>query len=310
MALTFTYSIYLWLLLSIPLLVIIHLVTMRAVKSKALKFANFEAISRITGRQIIPNNIGLLIMRIAIILLVVLAISRTTVSYVGQESDFNFVIAIDASSSMTATDIEPNRLEAAKEEALNFISSISGKSKIGIVSFSGSSFIRQELSDDLILVRNAINKMNIETVGGTDLGEAIVTSTNLLLRDEKAKVIILLTDGRSNVGVPLEDAIEYANLNDVIVYTIGIGTEEGGKIAGLEAISRLDEESLKTIAISTGGKYFAARDKESLRNAYNEIASSTKKRISTELTALFTLLVLILLILEWALANSKYRILP
>lgn len=310
MALTFTYSIYLWLLLSIPLLVIIHFVTMRAVKSKALKFANFEAISRVTGRQIIPNNIGLLIMRIAIILLVVLAISRTTVSYVGQESDFNFVIAIDASSSMTATDIEPNRLEAAKEEALNFISSISGKSKIGAISFSGSSFIRQGLSDDLILVRNAISKMNIETIGGTDLGEAIVTSTNLLLQGEKAKVLILLTDGRSNVGVPLEDAIEYASLNDVIVYTIGIGTEEGGKIAGLEAISRLDEESLKTIAISTGGKYFAARDKESLRNAYNEIASSTKKRISTELTALFTLLILILLILEWALANSKYRILP
>ena len=311
MALVFDIPFYLWFLFVIPLIFVLHAYSIKKIKKKALKFANFEAISRATGKRVYSKNFTLLVIRMLIVLFIVLAAAKTQVQYTGQSSDFDFVLAIDASSSMAAKDFFPSRLEIAKSEAINFINNIASKTNMGVVSFSGTSKIERQVTDDLAVVRSSIRGMEIKTTGGTDFGEAIQTSTNMLVQSNKAKVIILMTDGRNNVGVPISEAVNYATKNDVVVHTIGIATEEGGKIEGVEeAIFRLDEETLIAIALGTGGEYFRAADQDSLRLAYQNIASSTTRRITTDLSLIFLILALMLLILEWSLSNTKYRTLP
>ena len=163
----------------------------------------------------------------------------------------------------------------------------------------------------MALARSAIRNIDISNTGGTDMGEAIQTGTNMLIPQSKGKVLVLITDGRNNAGIPISQAVDYATKNDVVVYTIGMGTEEGGKIEGLEeAVFRLDEETLVAIAIGTDGEYFKVTDPGSLRQAYQNIGSSTTRRVTTDLSLLLLILALLLLILEWFLSSTKYRILP
>ncbi|MBI2667673.1 VWA domain-containing protein [Candidatus Woesearchaeota archaeon] len=313
MAVVFSNPLYLWFLLSVPLLIILHFISLKSLKRKALTFANFDAISRVTGQSLFTKNITLLSIRILILICIIFAISGTTLIYTGRSSDFDFILAIDSSSSMSATDFQPNRLEAAKESAVGFVDSLSSEAKIGLVTFSGTAFVESSLIEELGRIKSLVKNMQLRQVGGTNLGEAITTSVNLLLQSQKSKVIILLTDGRSNVGIPIQQAIDYANKNTVLVYTIGVATEEGGFIPELEggdALLRLDEQSLSQIATSTGGKYFRAVDKESLTNAYQQISSSTIRRVSTDLSLFFMVIAFSLLFIEWLLSTTKFKILP
>ncbi len=300
---------YLWFLLSIPLLIIIHFITEKTSRKRALKFANYEAIAKITGESIVSSNIVLLLIRVAVLGFIILAISGTVVYYVGPVTEADFVLAIDSSASMTANDIKPTRIEAAKTEAINFVNNLPGKSSIGVVSFSGSAFVDQELTDDISKVTGAIENIGIKSAGGSDLGEAIVISVNTLLESKKSKMLIILSDGQSNIGIPLEEAIKYANKNGVNIDTIGVGTKEGGKIAGLEVLSKLDEERLQSIALTSGGSYFRATDKESLAQAYKIISSTSEKRISKDISPLLVLASLVIIFLEWMLSSTKYRVL-
>ena len=301
---------YLWYFLTIPLLVAIHFITLSKVRGKVLQFANFVAIARITGMQPQQKNILLLLARISIIVFIVLAVAGTTIRYIGESTENDFVLAIDSSSSMLANDLEPTRIEAAKEAALLFIDSIPRKSRIALVSFSGTSFVKQALTDDQGVLRESLGNMGIEPVGGTDLGDAIITGTNLLLLSEKSKAVILLTDGRSNVGMNPLQAVEYANNNNINIYTIGVGTEEGGMPEGVNVTLTLDEETLEIIANETDGEYYRAESKEALNNAYSEIASSSRKKLSIDLTMYLMLMALVGVFLDWGMISTKYRRIP
>src|SRR3989344_2294049 len=125
MEITFTNPEYLWFLFVIPILILVHFAGLRSTRRKALKFANFEAIERVTGGQVLSKNLFLLTIRLIIVILFVLALAGTIYWYAGQGSDFDFVLAIDASNSMLATDLPPNRIEVAKIRAQEFISLIS-----------------------------------------------------------------------------------------------------------------------------------------------------------------------------------------
>ena len=128
----------------------------------------------------------------------------------------------------------------------------------------------------------------------------------------KPRVIIILTDGRSNIGIGLQRAIEYANNNNVIIDTIGIGTEEGYFIDVNESLGPLgvDNEELGFIANSTKGKFYNPKSNSELDNIYSEIAKSNKTKVSIELTFFLLCFILIALVLEWVLINTRYRILP
>lgn len=321
---TFANPIYLWTLLLIPIMILTHIYTLNHIRTAALKFSNFEAIERVSKgdflgkpyRGLFRNkNIFSLFLRLVVYTLLIFSVTGTTIWYSGKASDFDFVLAIDSSTSMLADDLGTNRLEAAKEAALNFVDSVVGKSNIGIVSFASTVFVDKEPISDREEIKNIINGLDVKEGGGTNIGDTLITSTNLLIdkkneESKKSKVIILLTDGQSNTGTPVDIAIDYAKTREVIVYTIGIGTEEGGKFLGLDVISKLDEAGLKKISDQTKGKYFRAENKDILKNAFNEIAAFKEKRISLDISWILLIIGLLLLVLEWILLHTLYRIVP
>lgn len=318
MEITFSNPVYLFFLVSIPFLIISHFFTMRYLKRRALKFANFEAIKRVTGgeKSVLKNstflstNILVLVNRIMIILLLVLAAAGTVLWTTGKISNSDYIIAIDSSSSMLADDFEPSRLAAAKEASIAFIDSLSARAQIGVVSFSGNAFIEQELTGDFGRAKEAVDNIKIRTVGGTNIGDTIITSANLLEKSEKSKVIILLTDGRSNVGTSVEEAISYAQEKNIKINTIGVATEQGGRFLRIDAVSRIDEPTLKAIASSTGGTYYPAADKATLIKAFRDATTSSTELISTKLSFIFLLIALALIFVEWGLISTKYKTVP
>jgi Ca-activated chloride channel homolog len=150
-------------------------------------------------------------------------------------------------------------------------------------------------------------------VGGTAIGDALVVGSNLFFsgkeNEDGSNVLILITDGQSNVGLDVVDAIPFLLDNNVLVHAIGIGTEEGGEFVG-EVVSRLDEGTLKFIAEETGGDYIRVGDAKELRVAFEDLAQLRVKRINKNLTVTLLLIGVILLLIEWALMNTKYRSLP
>lgn len=314
MEITFIYPYYLWFLVSIPILIVLHLVTVKFTKRRALLFANFEAIKRVgTGvihGRILSRNLLLLILRIFTLILLIFALAGTVVWHYGKSSDFDFVLAIDASGSMLADDFKPNRLGAAKNAAIKFVDAIVKNTHVGVISFSGTPFIKQRITKDLDKVKEAIKSINIEFASGTAIGDAIIAASNLLIDKERAKIIVLLTDGQSNVGTLVEEAIKYANDNHITIYTIGVATKSGGKFAEIKAISKLDETLLMNIAKLTGGEYYRAEDEKELDNAYKKIATTAKKKIPVKLTVPFLFIALSLILFEWFLINTKYRTIP
>ena len=311
-AINFSHPIYLWFLFSLPILIVSHTLAFNKTNKNALKFANFEAISRISGQQFIKKNVFLLVFRIIILFLIILSVSGTTITYIGKSTGSNYILALDTSASMLVEDIQPNRITAAKETLFSFLDFIPKQTKVGLVSFSGIVLIENQIETDFNKLKTSINKLDISQIGGTDIGNAIVTSTNMLIneKDEKSKVIILITDGQSNIGIPLENAIKYAIENNILINTIGIGSEQGGQFIGTDVVSKLDEDSLKFIAAQTDGNYYKAETKEKLKESFNKISKTSKKSISLELSFTFLFLALILILLEWGLINTKNKIIP
>jgi len=311
MNLIFNNPVYLWFFLSLPALIIVHFYTLRYAKGHALEFANFAALARVARTPVLSKNITLLVMRMFTLSCIILAVSGTVLWYSGLSSGKDFVLAIDTSSSMLAADFEPNRLEVAKISALEFLENIPSKTKVGVVSFSGTAFVALRPTDDFFKIKQAVNSIEVQQVGGTDLGEAIVTSSNLISSEEKENAIILLTDGRDNVGVQPFEAVNYANDNHVNVYTIGVGTEAGGLLEGTEhVVLTLDETTLKEIASRTNGKYYRAKTVGQLNKAYKEIADVSIQKVSLELTMPLILIALLASLIDWFLINTKHRRIP
>ncbi len=310
MRVTFLRPLYLTFLVSVPFFIVAHFLILKHVKRRALVFANFEVIERATGNQILNKNIVILIIRLFALVLFVFSAAGSILWYTGTPSNFDFVIAVDTSSSMLAKDFEPTRLEAAKNAAQEFVNQLPFQTRVGLISFSGSSFVEVQPTKDKGFVASKIGELGVKPVGGTDLSEALVTSTNMLTDIERAKSVILLTDGQSNVGAEPSFGAEYANDNGVTVHTIGMATEAGGQFARIEAISKLDEGTLRMISDNTGGRYFKAESEEQLKKAYKNIAETTRQKVSLNLQLPLLLAALTLLFIEWGLINTKYRTLP
>ncbi|MFH1641761.1 MAG: VWA domain-containing protein, partial [Nanoarchaeota archaeon] len=315
---------YLWILLLVPFIILTHIFTLRHVKSAALKFSNFEAIERVSKGEFLGKpygglfrnkNIFLLFLRVIVYTLIILSVAGITIWYTGEASDFDFILAIDTSTSMLADDFNVSRLEAAKEAATIFVDSVIGKSNIGVISFASTVFVDKEPIYNKGEVKKIIGQLNIKESGGTNIGDTLITAGNLLIRDQseknqKSKVIILLTDGQSNTGTSVDTATEYVRMREIIIYTIGMGTEEGGNFFGLDLVSKLDEDTLKDIAEKTNGKYFRAESQQVLENAFKQIALFTVKTISFDISWILLIIGLFLLALEWILVHTVYKTIP
>ena len=305
MAIIFQNPTYLWALIAIPIIILVHFIAIRYSRARALKFANFLALSRISKQKGVSTNVFVLVLRILILLLIILSLSGTVITYIGQTATIDYILAVDISSSMTQEDFEPNRLEAAKSASLTFVDSLPFESNVGVLSFSGISFIDIVLTNDKGNVKEIIGKIEPQTIGGTDIGNAIVTGTNNLLISDRPRVIVLLTDGRSNVGVPVEIAIDYANKHIVTIHTIGIGE----RTIRDNALT-IEEDSLKKIAELTGGKYFYVENSEQLKEIYQSLAEGKEGKRFFELSLFFIIGALVLLLIDWVLINTIYSRIP
>jgi len=303
MEITFENPIYLWALLIIPVLIIIYFVSLRYSRATALKFANFVAISRISQNVGESYNFLGLFVRIVAVILVILSISGMVVWYNGEISSSDFVLAVDSSASMTQTDFIPNRLEAAKTAAGAFVDKLPFNSNVAVVSFSGASLVENPITNKKAEVKDAIVNISLSEIGGTDFGNAIITSVNLLISSKKPRIIVLLTDGRSNIGVSKETAAAYAIQNHVSVYTIGIGSTNLS-----EFNLGVDEESLNFISDMTLGKYYFVNNSEDLKTIYTKISSDKKTGLnSINLSFILLIVALVLLIFDWFLGSTIYR---
>ena len=299
---SFLHPQYLLFLFGIPLIFFIHFYSLGNKKKKALKFANFDAIARIEGIDFFSKNLVILILNILIFTSLVFAVSGLTYHTTARATEFSFVIAIDASQSMEAKDLLPDRISAAKETASSFVDESPIDTRFGVISFAGSSRIEIDMTDKKGEVQNAIGKIQLTEFGGTDIYEAVLTGSNML-RNEDHRAIILLSDGQINVNT-MEDAIDYANDYDVVVHAIAIGTLEGGETEF--GISKLDEDSLKSISYSTGGAFFNTTNKGELASAFSNIFNYTDKKVAIELIDYLLIIALILILVEFFLSNTRY----
>jgi len=301
---------FFWFFFIVPAIIVLHFYTLKRVKARALTFANFDAIARVTGKQVFTKNLIPLYLRVAAFVFIVLALSSPILEYVTKQASADYVLAIDSSSSMLANDYNPNRLVAAKDAAKKFVELAPEGTYIGIISFAGTSFVESGIKDKKNQVIDAIDSLQMKEVGGTDIGSAIISAVNLLEDAKKTKSVILLTDGRSNVGIRPEDAIDYANEKNTVVHTIGIGTQEGGKFEGLEIISTVDEDTLKLVANSTFGLYYRAIGQEEIAQAYQSIINQGQYKRIVFLPPYLLSIAFLLLLTEWFLVNMRFRTIP
>jgi len=299
----FLYPQYLLFLLLIPLYIFIHLATLKTTKNTALRFANFEAISRIKGVDFFSRNIFILVLTSIIAFLLILTLSGTRLNMVLEASSYSFVIAIDSSKSMEANDFLPNRMEAAKKAAKDFVDSFPISTRAGIISFSGNALIEAGITDSKSLLKAAIDNIIISDIAGTDVVEAVITGTNIL-SSEETKAIILLSDGQINVGA-IEEAIRYANDNNVVIHTIAIGTEEGGQTS--YGISKVDLDSLKGLSYNADGQSFSAGNQDELLKSFRDAIKATNRKVAINLSNYLLIISICLFSLEYWLMSSRYR---
>lgn len=286
---------WLWLLLGIPLLWwAIYRIDSR--RSGEVRFSRSGQEQRSLGSNSIKYFRWAVLFTygvVAALLIVALARPFHWSAYDDHEEDYkkgiDIVIALDISASMLARDFLPNRLEAAKKVAKEFIDGRRGD-RIGLVVYEGEAYTACPATLDYNILKNQIDQLQSGLLEpGTAIGTGLGTAVTRLRNDSlPSKVIILLTDGVSLQGKTTpEEAAKLAKAKNIRVYTIGVGsrgmapspdfTPFGVRYVNMEV--EIDEVTLTNIARITGGKYFRATDEQSLRSIYNEIDRLEKRDI-------------------------------
>ena len=319
----------LWLLLLLPLLVVLYLWVLKRRRKSTVRLASLAVAKAALGkgpgwrRHVPPALLGLALAAL------LFAVSRPTATISLPMAERTIMLAMDVSGSMRAEDIKPNRLVASQEAAKTFVQALPREVKVGVVSFAGTAAVVQAPTtshDDVIA---AIDRFQLQRATAT--GSGIILSLATLFPDHGIEIqhvtgqrnfpgksiagaadenkgkpftpvepgsynsaaIIMLTDGQRTTGPDPLDAAKMAAERGVRVYTVGIGTTQG-EIIGFEGWSmrvRLDEETLKNVAILTHGEYFYAGTAEDLKKVYESLSSRmVVERKETEITALFAAL--------------------
>jgi len=280
---------YLFLLIIIP---IIYICNKKFAENNegTIQISSAKLFSKkIKRKGLIRKNI-LFIFQYLTLLLIIIALSKPRIIDSLKETKMDvidIVLVMDISSSMLATDFSPNRLEAVKKTAKNFIEErISDR--IGVLVFAGESFIQCPLTVDKDVLLSLMDEIQVaeQSYDGTAIGMAIANATNRLRHsDAKSKVMILLSDGSNNAGEldPLTSA-DLAAKFGIKIYTIGAGTNQDVSfIPGRGYIrNEIDEVTLQSIAKRTNGQYFRATNVSGLKDVYNTINALEKTEIEVK----------------------------
>lgn len=287
---------FLLLLLVIPLL--IHWRRKREDRLEAsVRYPTTVHIHAITGGRYKWKSNLLFGLKLVGLLLLIIALARPQRGNVVKEfttEGIDIMLVLDISTSMQAVDFEPNRLEAAKAVAKNFIEGRIND-RIGLTVFAAESFLQCPLTIDYDVLKELLEQVDIieEKYDGTAIGMAIANAVNRLRdSDAKSKVMILLSDGINNAGeIDPATAAKMAEAFDIKIYTIGLGKKgkapypvklPDGRITYRLVNVEIDEEVLNRIAEVTGGKYFRATDERSLSEIYKEISQMEKSEIKVK----------------------------
>ena len=322
---------FLWLLAVIPLMVVYYVWRTRQGGASI-------QVSTIDGVAEAPRTVRYYLrhlpfaLRCAAVALLIVALARPQSVDEGSTSNtegIDIVLAIDISTSMLAQDLQPDRIQAAKQVAGNFITDRPGD-RIGLVAFAGEAFTQSPLTTDQSTLQTLLAQIRSGLIddSGTAIGNGLATAINRLREsDAKSKVVILLTDGVNNRGeiTPIT-AAEIAKAQNIRVYTIGVGTEGMapypavdmfGNITFVKQKVEIDEKTLTAMAEMTGGRYFRATDNAKLKAIYDEINQLEKSKVEVtehlsyhEQFLAWVLAALGLLLAEFLLANLVLKRIP
>jgi Ca-activated chloride channel family protein len=321
---TFANPNFFWLLLIIPLMIIWYIFR----EKKLYGTIKITTTKSFNSSPITFFRHSLLVLRCISLAALITAIARPQTSLSWQDvttEGIDIVIALDISGSMLAEDFKPNRLEASKQVAMDFISE-RPYDRIGLVIYAGESFTQCPLTTDHDVLLNLFDGIQNGMIeDGTAIGMGLATSVSRL-KDSKAisKVAIILTDGSNNRGsIPPVTAAEIAQEFGIRVYTVGVGSngtartpmqDQFGRTVYQNVPVKIDEKTLKEIAQIADGQYFRATNKKSLEKIYKEIDKLEKSKIEvteykkkSEKFWPFALASVILLLLEFSLRNIIFK---
>lgn len=320
---------FFWLFLLIPILVGWH-IWKRKQQSATFKISSLKGFGNSTSflAKIKPM---LFVFRILALSAMIVALARPRTVDISSKTKttkgIDIVMSIDVSASMLARDLRPNRMEALKDVAEKFVEG-RPNDRIGLVVYAAEAYTKTPVTSDKGIVEEALKSVKYDNMlkDGTAIGMGLATAVNRI-KDSKAKskIIILMTDGVNNTGfIEPETASDIAKEYGIKVYTIGIGTKgmadfpyqiaPNGDFLFRRMPVEIDEQLMKSIANKTGGKYFRATSKNSLKSIYEEI----NKLETTEIEELkfydydekfrpFALLALGFLLVEVSLRNTVFR---
>ena len=320
---------YLWLLLLLIPLIVWYIVRLSKAQA-SFKLASINAFKGLRPSLRVYLRHFPFVLRVIAIALVIVVIARPQSVNSWEETEsqgIDIVLALDVSGSMLSQDLQPDRLQAAKKVAAEFVTDRKNDN-IGLVIFSGESFTQCPLTTDHAVLLNLLNDIEFGMIeDGTAIGLGLATSVNRLKDSEsQSRVVILLTDGTNNRGqiAPLT-AADMARSYGIRVYTVGVGTKGmaptpvqtqfGIRMQNLPV--DIDEKTLTEIAAMTGGQYFRAQDTEGLRQVYEEIDEMEKYLISVqnvtqrqEMFLPFAMVALALILFELLLRRTWLRNIP
>lgn len=326
---TFLHPYFFWLLLIVPLYIAWYVWKQKSLQA-SLQISSIKGFAKapVSKKVYLRHLLFALRVLTIILLIVVLARPQSSNRFHNETTEgIDIMMALDISGSMRAEDFKPNRLEAAKDVASQFIKG-RDNDKIGMVIYAAESFTQCPLTTDHNVLQNLLRDINFGMLeDGTAIGMGLATAVQRIKDSEaKSKVVILLTDGENNSGaIAPRTAAEIAKTFGVRVYTIGVGTigtapvpietVYGKKYQQVEV--KIDEQLLQDIADMTDGKYFRATDKNKLAQIYEEIDQLEKTKIEvreytkrSEEYLPFALLAGLFLLLEVFLRNTVFRNLP
>ena len=324
----FAHPQFFWLLLLLPLMILWHFFWDK--KSKpSVTISSTVAFKR--AKSLYNQLYHLLfLLRIIAIALLIIALARPQTRSESAKTKItegiDIVMAIDVSASMLSQDLKPNRFEALKKVASQFVKD-RPNDRIGLVIYAGESYTKTPVTSDKSIILHALSELTYGQIeDGTAIGMGLATAVNRLKESKaKSRVIILLTDGVNNTGfIDPQTAAELAAEYGIKVYTVGIGTNgmalspyalniDGSIIYRMQQVD-IDEPLMKKIAKTTNGRYFRATNNQKLQQIYDEINQMETTKVEefkyTEVDEKFRLWVLIagvLLLLEFLLKHTLFR---
>jgi Ca-activated chloride channel family protein len=277
----------LWLLLAVAALVAVYVVAQRRRSAYAVRFTNLALLDKVAPRRPGWRRHAPAGAFLAMLGLLMVGFARPTAEVQVPRERATVMVAIDVSNSMQAVDVEPSRIEAAKQAAGAFVDQLPERFNVGLVAFSGSASVVVAPTQDHAAVRSAVERLELGPA--TAIGEAIFTSLHGIAsidnglsgaREEPAPGrIVLMSDGTNTAGRTPAEAAEAATAAGVPVSTIAYGTAEGTiTVNGQTQPVPVDADALRALAQDTGGQAYTAESGEELGEVYADIGSSIGTR--------------------------------